>query len=56
MLRGMKKITRILLVLFGLGLLVAVAAPLGGVWWLRSRDREGSSGIVLHAVQSPDSL
>ena len=28
----------------------------GGVWWLRSRDREGSAGIVLHAVQSPDSL
>ena len=29
------KITRILLILFGLGLLFAVAAPLGGVWWLR---------------------
>ena len=28
----------------------------GGAWWLRSRDREGSAGIVLHAVQSPDSL
>ena len=35
MLRPMKKITRIILILFGLGLLVAVAAPLGGVWWLR---------------------
>ncbi|WP_395745327.1 hypothetical protein [Prosthecobacter sp.] len=36
------KITRILLILFGLGLLVAVAAPLAGVWWLRryvSRER-----------------
>ncbi|OYW74027.1 MAG: hypothetical protein B7Z37_19365 [Verrucomicrobia bacterium 12-59-8] len=29
------KITRILVVLFGFGLLLAVAAPLGGVWWLR---------------------
>ncbi len=29
------KITRIILILLGLGLLVAVAAPLGGVWWLR---------------------
>lgn len=29
------KITRILLILLGLGLLLAVAAPLGGVWWLR---------------------
>jgi len=29
------KITRILVILFGLGLLLAVAAPLGGVWWLR---------------------
>ena len=28
----------------------------GGVWWLRSRDREGSAGVVLHAVQSPDTL
>jgi hypothetical protein len=35
MLTGMKKITRILLILFGLGVLLAVAAPLGGVWWLR---------------------
>ncbi|WP_395750073.1 hypothetical protein [Prosthecobacter sp.] len=31
----MKKITRIILVLFALGVLLAVAAPLGGVWWLR---------------------
>ena len=29
------KITRILIILFGLGLLVAVAAPLVGAWWLR---------------------
>ncbi|MBN8420610.1 MAG: hypothetical protein J0L73_16960 [Verrucomicrobia bacterium] len=29
------KITRIILILLGLGLLVAIAAPLGGVWWLR---------------------
>lgn len=35
MLTGMKKFTRILLILFGLGVLLAVAAPLGGVWWLR---------------------
>lgn len=35
MLTAMKKITRILLALFGLGLLLALAAPLGGVWWLR---------------------
>ena len=34
MLTGMK-ISRILVILFGLGLLLAVAAPLGGVWWLR---------------------
>lgn len=41
MLRTMK-ISRILLILLGLGLLLAVAAPLGGVWWLRqyvSRER-----------------
>ncbi|WP_395736235.1 hypothetical protein [Prosthecobacter sp.] len=31
----MKKITRIILILFALGVLLAVAAPLGGVWWLR---------------------
>ncbi|MDB6005993.1 MAG: hypothetical protein JWR15_2980 [Prosthecobacter sp.] len=29
------KITRILVTLFLLGLLVAIAAPLGGAWWLR---------------------
>jgi hypothetical protein len=29
------KISRILLILFLLGLLLAIAAPLGGVWWLR---------------------
>lgn len=34
MLRAMK-ISRIILILLGLGLLLAVAAPLGGVWWLR---------------------
>jgi phosphohistidine phosphatase len=28
----------------------------GAVWWLRSRDREGSSQVVLQAVQSPDCL
>ena len=32
---GSMKISRIILFLLGLGLLVAVAAPLGGVWWLR---------------------
>lgn len=35
MLHPMKKITRILVTLFLLGLLVAIAAPLGGAWWLR---------------------
>jgi phosphohistidine phosphatase len=28
----------------------------GAVWWLRSRDREGSAQVVLHAVIAPDSL
>ncbi|HJV97129.1 MAG TPA: phosphohistidine phosphatase SixA [Albitalea sp.] len=28
----------------------------GAVWWLRSRDREDGSQVVLQAVQSPDSL
>ncbi|HEX6703664.1 MAG TPA: phosphohistidine phosphatase SixA [Albitalea sp.] len=28
----------------------------GAVWWLRSRDREDGSQIVLQAVQSPDCL
>ncbi|HJW12242.1 MAG TPA: phosphohistidine phosphatase SixA [Albitalea sp.] len=28
----------------------------GAVWWLRSRDREGGSQVVLQAVQSPDCL
>ncbi len=28
----------------------------GAVWWLRSRDREGSAQVVLHAVMSPDAL
>jgi phosphohistidine phosphatase len=28
----------------------------GAVWWLRSRDREGESQVVLQAVQSPDCL
>ena len=36
MLTPMKKFTRILLILFGLGVLLALVAPLGGVWWLRS--------------------
>jgi len=28
----------------------------GAVWWLRSRDREGSAQVVLHAVMGPDAL
>lgn len=28
----------------------------GAVWWLRSRDREGSAQVVLQAVMAPDSL
>ncbi|HYR25770.1 MAG TPA: histidine phosphatase family protein [Aquabacterium sp.] len=28
----------------------------GGVWWLRSRMREGEPQVTLHAVQSPDFL
>jgi phosphohistidine phosphatase len=28
----------------------------GAVWWLRSRDRDGSSQVVLQGVQSPDCL
>ena len=28
----------------------------GAVWWLRTRDREGISQMVLQAVQSPDCL
>lgn len=28
----------------------------GGVWWLRVREREGSSQVVLHAVVSPELL
>jgi phosphohistidine phosphatase len=28
----------------------------GAVWWLRYRDREGDSQVVLQAVQSPDCL
>ncbi|MEK8087247.1 histidine phosphatase family protein [Aquabacterium sp. A3] len=28
----------------------------GGVWWLRSRERDGQSQLLLHAVQNPDSL
>lgn len=28
----------------------------GGVWWLRSRDRDGVPQVVLHAVVSPDLL
>lgn len=28
----------------------------GAVWWLRSRDRDGETQIVLQAVQSPDCL
>jgi len=28
----------------------------GAVWWLRGRDREGESQVILQAVQSPDCL
>lgn len=28
----------------------------GAVWWLRSRERESGSQVVLQAVQSPDCL
>jgi len=28
----------------------------GAVWWLRSRDREGSAQVVLQAVMAPDGL
>jgi phosphohistidine phosphatase len=28
----------------------------GAAWWLRSRDREGSAAVVLHAVMGPDGL
>ena len=28
----------------------------GAVWWLRNRDREGITQMVLQAVQSPDCL
>jgi len=28
----------------------------GAVWWLRQREREGVSQVVLHAVMGPDSL
>lgn len=28
----------------------------GGVWWLRSRERDGQTEVTLHAVQSPDFL
>jgi phosphohistidine phosphatase len=28
----------------------------GGVWWLRSRERDGHTSVTLHAVQSPDFL
>ena len=28
----------------------------GAVWWLKSRDRESGTQIILQAVQSPDSL
>jgi phosphohistidine phosphatase len=28
----------------------------GAVWWLRSRDREGTEQVVLQAVMAPDSL
>ena len=28
----------------------------GGVWWLRSRERDGQTQVTLHAVQAPDFL
>ncbi len=28
----------------------------GAAWWLRSRDREGSASVMLHAVMGPDAL
>jgi len=28
----------------------------GAVWWLRSRDREGSAQVLLQAVMAPDCL
>jgi phosphohistidine phosphatase len=28
----------------------------GAVWWLRGREREGSSQVVLQAMQGPDML
>ena len=41
-------------------LLAGVAQPWAvkkaAVWWLRSRDREGSPQVVLQAVQAPDCL
>lgn len=32
------------------------AVKKGAAWWLRSRDREGSASVVLHAVMGPDAL
>ncbi|ALT76458.1 SixA phosphatase family protein [Paucibacter sp. KCTC 42545] len=32
------------------------AVKKGGVWWLRSRQRDGHSEVVLQAVQAPDFL
>lgn len=32
------------------------AVKKGAAWWLRSRDREGSATVVLHAVMGPDAL
>jgi len=34
----------------------AWAIKKGAVWWLRTRDREGQSQVVLQAVQAPDCL
>ena len=34
----------------------AWAIKKGAVWWLRQRDREGLSRVVLQAVQAPDLL
>jgi phosphohistidine phosphatase len=33
-----------------------LAVKKGAVWWLRSRDREGTEQAVLQAVQAPDCI
>ena len=34
----------------------SVAVRKGGVWWLRTRERDGQEQTVVWAVQSPDSV